>query len=334
MPEVDISAYRVILEPSGREFVAPAQVSLLEAGLHAGLMLPYGCENGSCGRCKARLLAGTTEAIGYQDYVLGEVERQGGELLLCRHAARSEVRLAVILADQQLLPMQAIKAKVEQIERLAADILILHLRTPRAQTLHFFAGQEVSLEFSPLLARRKSIASCPCNGMQLQFHFRFIPDDPISTQVFHQLAKGDTLILKGPLGHFLLDERSGRARVFIAYETGFAPVKSLIEHALALELPEPIHLYRLSRPEGIHYLSNYCQALGDAFDHLSCVNLEATDVQTDVATLLGRIAQDADLPTADIYAAVPPGWETPLRAALASAGVPETQIHLKTLERY
>ncbi len=329
-----MSDYRVDLEPSGRSFTAPTQVSLLEAGLQAGLALPYGCENGSCGRCKARLLVGSTEAIGYQDYVLSEVEHQEGRLLLCRHAARSDLRLEVILADQQVLPMQAIKARVEQIERLADDILILHLRTPRAQTLHFFAGQEVSLEFSPLLARRKSVASCPCNGMQLQFHFRAIADDPVSEHVFQRLAKGDSVTLKGPLGDFLLDEQSRRVRVFIAYETGFAPIKSLIEHALALELPEAIHLYRLSRPEGIHYLSNYCQALGDAFEHLSCVNLDATHVQTDVAQLLTRMQQATDLPSADVYAAVPPGWEPLLRAALQVAGVPKMQIHLKTLERY
>lgn len=326
--------YRILLQPSGSVFTAPDQLSLLESGLQSGMNLPYGCETGSCGRCLAQLLEGQTQPLGYQDYVLTELERAQGYILLCRHAPQSDLTLAVILADQQALPLQTLKAKVEKLERLSEDILVLQLRTPRAQTLHFFAGQEINLEFTPDLARRKSVASCPCNGMQLQFHFRRIPDDRVSDYVFNHLARGDAVLLKGPLGEFLLDEHSQRSRIFIAYETGFAPIKSLIEHTLALELAEPIYLYRVGRTEQAHYLANYCRSLGDAFEHLHCVTIDQRDTAPEIAALLTRIEQDTPLAAADVYAAVPLRWELPLRTGLAAAGVPTAQIHLKILERY
>ena len=75
------------------------------------------------------------------------------------------------------------------------------------------------------------------------------------------------VMLSGPDGDFVLDTTSQRPLIFIAYETGFAPLKSLIEHAISLELTQPIHLYWAARHTDGHYLENHCRSWQDALDN-------------------------------------------------------------------
>jgi CDP-4-dehydro-6-deoxyglucose reductase len=44
-------------------------------------------------------------------------------------------------------------------------------------------------------------------------------------------------------------------------------VKSLIEHAIALEIGQDIHLYRIACKPGDEYLSNVCRSWSDAIDN-------------------------------------------------------------------
>ena len=51
-------SYRVQIQPSGHEFTVAEGETLLDAALHQGLALPYGCRNGSCGSCKGAVTQG------------------------------------------------------------------------------------------------------------------------------------------------------------------------------------------------------------------------------------------------------------------------------------
>lgn len=53
-----VMAAQVHLKNTGHEFFVDGTNSILEAGLSAGLALNYGCSNGNCGKCKARLISG------------------------------------------------------------------------------------------------------------------------------------------------------------------------------------------------------------------------------------------------------------------------------------
>ena len=55
----------VTVRPSSHEFAVEGHATLLQAGLHAGLKLNYGCGNGSCGMCKVRVISGeVAQAMG------------------------------------------------------------------------------------------------------------------------------------------------------------------------------------------------------------------------------------------------------------------------------
>jgi ring-1,2-phenylacetyl-CoA epoxidase subunit PaaE len=79
----------------GREtglVVAPGQ-TVLEAGLAAGLALPYSCAMGGCGACKIVLERG--EVIMREPNCLGERERSAGLVLACVANPTSPCRLCV-----------------------------------------------------------------------------------------------------------------------------------------------------------------------------------------------------------------------------------------------
>ncbi len=53
-----IIAADVKVLPSGHEFLVEGRDSILDAALYSGCNLAYGCSDGSCGLCKARIVSG------------------------------------------------------------------------------------------------------------------------------------------------------------------------------------------------------------------------------------------------------------------------------------
>lgn len=258
---------RVTVLPSGHRFSVEEGETLLEAALRSGLNLNYHCNSGSCGECRARVVTGQPGERLPHDFVLGEAARAQGVVLMCRTRAATDLVLEAREAHGvEDIPEQSLETQVMKLEQPVDDVMILHLRTPRTRTLRFLAGQHVTLHIDDIAPRSKSIASCPCNGMFLQFHVRRVPGDPFSEHVFNQLKPRQRLTVQGPYGNFLFDETSRRPVIFLAFETGFAPIKSLIEHAIALEYPAPMRLYWIAREPTGHYLANQCRAWRDALD--------------------------------------------------------------------
>ena len=259
---------RVTVLPSGHRFSVEEGETLLEAALRSGLNMNYHCNSGSCGECRARVVAGQPGERLPHDFVLGEAAREQGVVLMCRTRAATDLVIEAREAHGvEDIPEQSLETQVMKLEQPVDDVMILHLRTPRTRTLRFLAGQHVTLHIDGIAPRSKSIASCPCNGMFLQFHVRRVPGDPFSDHVFHVLKPRHKIGVQGPYGEFLFDEASRRPVIFLAFETGFAPVKSLIEHAIALEYEAPMQLYWIARDQHGHYLANHCRAWQDALDN-------------------------------------------------------------------
>lgn len=259
--------HRIELLPSGHVFQAEAEETLLEAALRSGLNLRYNCNSGSCGDCQARLVSGELGHSEHQDYVFSREEKANHHFLMCRaHAAGDLVIEAVEARTGEDIPHHRITTTVARLNPLSETVMELQLRTPRTQTLWFLAGQYVTLSGEGLPARNKSIASCPCNGMVLQFHVQYVEGDPFAEYVFKQMKPREKVEVEGPYGRFTLDEASGRPCLFLACETGFAPVKSLVEHAISLEFNQPLRLYWAAPRAEDLYLANYCRSWQDALD--------------------------------------------------------------------
>jgi len=280
--------------PSGHEFFVEGADSILEAGLRGGLALNYGCSNGNCGLCKMRLVSGETRKTRHHDYTLTEAEKGIGYILGCCHTAVSDV---VLEADEAQgtadIPTQTIALRLKRIERPNEDVLIVSTRTPRTSRLRFLAGQRATLSVDQIGSAFYPIASCPCDDMNLQFHIAVNADDALANYLLDSARTNDQLMLEGPSGAFVLNENSPRALVFIAEGIGFASVKGLIEHAMALDSAEQISLFWIADVDQPPYLNNLCRAWNDALDNFSYCPLPATARQN-----LGDHL-DAQLPTQD-----------------------------------
>src|SRR5690606_22911288 len=74
---------QVTMHPGPAHLRARAGETLLEAGLRAGLSLPYDCRSGGCGVCVCTVLAGRVDLGPYQPAALTEVQRARGQALMC-----------------------------------------------------------------------------------------------------------------------------------------------------------------------------------------------------------------------------------------------------------
>ncbi len=77
---------------AAREVLARPGATLLEAGLEAGVALPYSCTMGGCGACKVRVSGPTAMA---DPSCLSEDERAAGDVLACVASACGHVTVEV-----------------------------------------------------------------------------------------------------------------------------------------------------------------------------------------------------------------------------------------------
>ncbi|MBM4190288.1 MAG: 2Fe-2S iron-sulfur cluster binding domain-containing protein [Betaproteobacteria bacterium] len=310
----------VRVQPSGEEFFVEGNNTVLEAALRSGLPLKYGCSNGHCGACKARLTAGQVTKVHPHDFVLSERDRADGHFLMCSYTAVSDL---VIEAGEQTvdgLPEQEIDARVQKVE-LIDDMCLIHLLTPRSQRLQFLSGQRVELGFAGLRAEYP-VASCPCEDRRLEFH---IPraNTPFVREIFTSLKKEDVLHLHGPSGRFVLDMTSTRPVLLVAWGAGFAPIKSLIQQIFNLEQAASIHLVWAALADG-HYLDNLCRSWADALDNLRYSPIQSPDAPSSVAQV-ALLAED--LKDWDVYAAGPADFVAALREMALGAGLLPERWH-------
>jgi len=328
-----VMSAQVTLRPSGHQFAVEGHLTLLQAGMREGLKLNYGCGNGSCGMCKVRVTSGQVARTMPTDYPLSEAEKAQGYVLACAHtAASSELTIETLEAEGPAdIPQQQLVTSVRAVRALGADTMLLHLQTPRSHRLRFLAGQSVTLGLAEGedVHAQFSIASCPCDDRNLHF---FVPRDaenPISARLFGGgLKPGAAVTVWGPHGEFVLAD-DAHPLVFAACDTGFAPVQSLIEHALSLDASPSISLFWLAtRPDG-HFLANQCRAWSEAFDSFEVTLSQDKDAALGAAQMAAAMRADLFDIDCAFYIAGPAAFVETLSAELAAAGVPMSQIHVE-----
>lgn len=323
-----IMSAQVTVLPAGHEFFVDGNDTLLEAALRAGIPLNYGCSNGNCGECRAKLVSGQVKKVHPHDFVLKESEKAEGAFLLCSYTAVSDVVLEAGVSGADDIPPQSIPTRVKSVEIINERIAALHLIAPRSQRLHFLAGQRVSLTIGDL-GGEYYVASCPCEDRHIELHIRR-DNRPFPRHVFEDMAKEDVVRVDGPHGRFVMKLDSRRPVIFVAWEEGFAPIKSLVQHAMSLEIAESMHLYWAAGPGGGHYQDNLCRSWADALDEFS---YQALDTAPGAATVVEAVlAQHPDLGRADIYAAGPHAFLQALREGALARGLSPLGWHGEVIE--
>lgn len=331
-----VMAAHVRVLPSGHDFFIDGQDTILEAALRAGIPLNYGCSGGNCGLCKAKVVSGQIKKIRHHDYVIPEAQKQQGYVLLCSNTAVTDVEIeAPVAGSVQDIPFQQLSARVKAVEPLSHNMALLHLQTPRTSRLRFLAGQYATLQLGKSLSADLPIASCPCDDRNLHFHVRRMPGNLFSDYVFNQLRSNEAVDVEGPQGEFILQEKSPRALYFIAFDAGFAPVKSLIEHAMSLDAAEAIHLYWIGSDADSIYMPNMGRAWADALDNFTFssrvtgYDLRAVSGkrEANLRAMLEEIIEGSpDLQAGDVYLAGPESAVAVAEQFFLGLGLPKSRV--------
>jgi NAD(P)H-flavin reductase/ferredoxin len=236
--------FRLTLRPGDDIVVAHPGESILEAGLRAGIGLPFECRSGGCGECKCTILQGSVDHGAYQESALTEEERRAGKALMCCATPLSDLDLECEnIGAVRDIPIRTFMARVEKLEQLTEDVMRVLLKPLDPEPIRFHAGQYINIVLEDRERRAFSFATAPHESELIELHVKLVPGGAFTTYVFNAMKTGDTLRCEGPLGSFYLREDSDRPIIFVAGSTGFAPVKSMVEYAFHAGLKRPMHLY-------------------------------------------------------------------------------------------
>lgn len=237
------SEKHLTLHPGAVAVNAREGETLLEAGLRAGLPLPYDCRAGGCGLCVCTVLHGKVDQGPYQPAALTDAMRASGKALMCCAVALEDVELEV---DVPSLDVDAASrrwhGRIDSLERIAPDVIRLRIALPEGERVAFTAGQYINIVLEDGQRRAFSFANAPHDGDTIELHVRLIPGGKFTTHVFTTMQVGDAIDFEGPLGRFSLRD-SERPILFVAGATGFAPIKSIVEDAWRRGIQRPMQLY-------------------------------------------------------------------------------------------
>ena len=236
--------FRITTVPSVHAFAAKPGETILEAGLRGGVRLPYLCRDGACGACKGTVLQGEVDYGIYQPDALTGTERSAGRALFCRAMPLSDLEIEYYENElQKLVPVRLMTCTVRNMHRVSPDVMVLWLQRPAGEPLNFFAGQYLDVLLPDGARRSFSFANPPHDNDFIELHIRRIAGGRFTSRVFTQLRVGEELRIEGPLGTFLEDDQTQVPTIFLAGATGFAPVKSMLEHCFHIGSHRRMLLY-------------------------------------------------------------------------------------------
>ena len=326
-------SYQVTVQPSGRQFVAEADETILDAALRQGLTMPYGCKDGACGACKGHVQSGRVDHGKAQAHALKDDEKAAGMALYCCAKAQSDliIECRQITSGSQI-PVKTLPSRIERLERLAPDVIELHLRLPASERLQFLAGQYIDILLKDGKKRSFSLANAPHDDALLQLHIRHVPGGLFTEQVFSTMKVRDILRFNGPHGSFYLREDSAKPMILLAGGTGFAPIKAIVEHALAENCQRPMIIYWGAKARVDLYQNALPEAWTAQHAHIRYVPVlsepAADDAWTGRTGLVHQavLADFADLSGHQVYACGSPAMIDAAKRDFMAQGLPEEEF--------
>jgi len=231
------------MRPSGHQFTFKPGYTLLGAALNAGFSLPYGFRNGACGACKGKVLAGSVDYGVHQEGALTHEDKLKGLALFCCAKAESDLTIEVKeVGAAKDIPIKTLPCRVERMEKLADDVMAIWLKLPSNERLQFLPGQYLDFLLKDGKRRSFSLANSPEEDSLIELHIRHVPGGQFTDHVFGAMKPKDIMRISGPYGSFFLRE-SDKPVIFVAGGTGFAPIKSMLNHAFHHAVQREFVLY-------------------------------------------------------------------------------------------
>jgi NAD(P)H-flavin reductase len=238
---------------------------------------------------------------------------------------------AAAAADAAVAPPWWI-AEIAAHELRAPGVAVL--KVAPTQPLPYRAGQYVWVQVTrwPRVWRRYSAATAPRPGGLIELHVRAVPGGLVSNSLVHHSTAGDTLIL-GPADGGMALADSDRDLLCVAGGTGLAPIKAIIEQAIAAARTggaRKITLFYGARQHFDLYDGYDLQLLAAAYPALQVIPVLSDEPgYTGLTGLLPEVVHahgGAMFRNCEAYICGPPSMVS-RTAALLAGSIPPGQIH-------
>lgn len=338
--ESNLKTFKVTIAGNGKSFQVKEGENILVAALRQGVMLPYSCKNGTCGSCKGQLESGEVHYPFHPPLALEKRDFAEGYTLLCQAEPIEDlvIRVREIEAVRDI-QVRMLPARVLEKTQLADNVVRLQLRLPAGQRLQFLAGQYIDVLLSAGKRRAFSIASCPSLENEIELHIRHVDGGDFTGYVFDELKERDILRLEGPQGNFFVrNDQLERPMIMMGGGTGFAPLKSMIEHLLEQDDRRPIKLYWGARNASELYLDQLPRRWAREHAHISYHRaLSEIDEGEEGEVFQGFVheavlADHDDLSGHDVYMSGPPAMIEISKRTFIEHGVPENRLFYDSFE--
>ena len=173
------------------------------------------------------------------------------------------------------IKIKTLPCRVQKMEHVAPDVMIIYLKLPANERLQFLAGQYIDILMKDGKRRSFSLANAPHDDELLQLHVRNYRGGTFAEHVFTRMKERDILRFEGPLGTFFLREDSDKPIVFVASGTGFAPVKGILEHVFHIKntrgSARKMVLYWGNRTKADLYMANLAESWQREHDNFTFI---------------------------------------------------------------
>jgi CDP-4-dehydro-6-deoxyglucose reductase, E3 len=332
--------HSVRIEPHGRTLKVAAGEPVLQAALAAGLNLPHSCKSGHCSSCRARLITGEIHYPSGRPPGITEEEAAGGQVLLCQARPRSDLVVeARLIANVAGVEIKTLPCRIARLTPLAPDVLQVMLQLPAVERLPFHPGQYLDVLLEGGNRRSFSIACPPHDSALLELHVRRVQGGGFTQRLFdtRALGPGSLLRIEGPMGQF--SYRPGTSPIImVAGGTGFAPLKSMLRHALETGVRRDIHFYWGARHAADVYeeqrMLEWTRRHGEL--RFTAVLSEATRAEA-AHHRTGWVhdavlADHPSLSAFEVYAAGPPAMIEAMRASFPRHGLSAQRLYFDSFD--
>lgn len=221
-----------------------------------------------------------------------------------------------------------------QVHQPHSNIYRLDLDTSAHTDIHFYPGQYLEVILPDNSRCPLSIASAPCSmqtSNQLELHIQHQISSNASSQLVQLISSQTEITLDVAKGNCYLEQLPASPLVFMAAGTGFAQAKSMIEHCIDRQHPQPLFLYWGVRKMGDFYLldvPNRWAQQGDVEFHPVVSEDDISGVVQRAGLLVNAVIEDlSNFPAAHYYISGSPPMVYASLDRLVAEGVEEHHVH-------
>lgn len=222
-------------------------------------------------------------------------------------------------------------------DKLNRDVYRVRLLLPATDSsaTEFAAGQYLDICLPDGKKASFSIASAPEAGREIELHIRHMPESEFNDSIVQHLLHQPTVEVELPMGNCTIDIASltvDQPLLFAAASTGFSQVKSIVEHLLANQVKNPIHVYWGARVEEDMYLESLPASWAEHHANVHFVPVVSEPEKSEgwsgrTGLLPTAMCEDfADLSKALVFACGSPAMVYALLDAFEAQGFNETQM--------